>query len=496
MKILLLLSASLMGALAVPLLPPDLHQNPTVSEGNRGPLLGDVVPVMGHVVVENPAPQVMVSPKEQGDRKAPVDKKQSQTVVRQEVKAEVDVRAEQEVKRPDAKVQEQLKEELEAKPEAEAEVVAENKIKQETLADPELQPEQDFKVESEVKVEPDVQMMEEEDPETEADSDLLVEERHIDMERKYEAIGEAEMELEPLEEDMYRDEDSHTESESAPFQGQEAVLELLPEEQEEEDVEEDREIQRMRSQISAEDSILTLEPEMGEDPLPNELNDESLEEGQDWDTAGQQSLSENSFPDEEGVIEMSPEYRNEYSMMEEEAQRIRDEEPPAQFFEEQEMEEEAPQTDGMSKSEASALVEDEPDSLERRHCSGLLFEGKCYQFFREPKDAEASELFCQESFPGGHLASITSAELHREVMKLILKENGHRTRTWVGGLRNLKTNGFIWIDGSRWGYADWLSGEPNNTSRVENCLEVLGSGKFNDFTCWEPQTFLCSFSYQ
>ncbi|XP_041857014.1 lectin-like [Melanotaenia boesemani] len=82
-------------------------------------------------------------------------------------------------------------------------------------------------------------------------------------------------------------------------------------------------------------------------------------------------------------------------------------------------------------------------------------------------------------------------------MDLILKENGHYTRTWVGGIRFLDTNSFVWLDGSHWSYDDWLSGEPNSTSGVEDCLEVLslGNGKFNDFTCWEPQPFICSYAY-
>ncbi|KAM7407209.1 hypothetical protein PAMA_003103 [Pampus argenteus] len=94
-------------------------------------------------------------------------------------------------------------------------------------------------------------------------------------------------------------------------------------------------------------------------------------------------------------------------------------------------------------------------------------------------------------------SSITSQHNHRELMNMILQQIGVYTRTWVGGIRYLETGRFIWLDGSQWGYADWLSGEPNNTADVEDCLEVLpyGNGKFNDFTCWEPQAFICSYPY-
>lgn len=47
------------------------------------------------------------------------------------------------------------------------------------------------------------------------------------------------------------------------------------------------------------------------------------------------------------------------------------------------------------------------------------------------------QFFCQDHFPGGHLASITSQHIHLMLMELILDQNGSCTRTWVGGLRYL-----------------------------------------------------------
>lgn len=48
------------------------------------------------------------------------------------------------------------------------------------------------------------------------------------------------------------------------------------------------------------------------------------------------------------------------------------------------------------------------------------------------------QFFCQDQFPGGHLASITSQHVHREVMSMMLRHNQAHTRTWVGGLRYLE----------------------------------------------------------
>ncbi|XP_024118451.2 collectin-11 [Oryzias melastigma] len=128
--------------------------------------------------------------------------------------------------------------------------------------------------------------------------------------------------------------------------------------------------------------------------------------------------------------------------------------------------------------------EEEPEKnpqTERRFCAGVVLDSKCYQFFRGPEIYKDAEYFCQGNFPGGHLASISSPSIHREVLKLILDQNGSYTRVWIGGYR-LDRNHFIWMDESSWSYADWLSGEPNDTSGVEDCLEMLGSfGSGNRF---------------
>uniref|UniRef100_A0A8C8ET38 C-type lectin domain-containing protein n=1 Tax=Oncorhynchus tshawytscha TaxID=74940 RepID=A0A8C8ET38_ONCTS len=129
----------------------------------------------------------------------------------------------------------------------------------------------------------------------------------------------------------------------------------------------------------------------------------------------------------------------------------------------------------------------------RSSCSGVVLEGKCYQFFRGPKTASDAEFYCQDNVPRG-LASITSQTIHRQVMGLMLQQIGKYTRTWVGGLRYLDTGRFIWLDGAHWHYQDWLPGEPNYTAGVENCLELLalGNGMFNDMPCWDLRAFVCS----
>ncbi|XP_034069566.1 proteoglycan 3 [Gymnodraco acuticeps] len=242
------------------------------------------------------------------------------------------------------------------------------------------------------------------------------------------------------------------------------------------------------------------EPIMELEPLENKDTEQTEEEGGPaLDIFGQpRKTSEEYFPNEEARMGSPMVDGSNYLMMDETA---------SEFF----------QTDQISPMAADSPVMNhvrEPRALRRQavnnpeerrsspkhnkqgqSCSpGVMIEGKCYQFFKEPKKAADAEFFCQDHFSGGHLASISSPHVHREVMNLI-RQNGGLTRTWVGGLRYLETGRFIWLDGSHWGFADWLSGEPNNTSDLEDCVELLpqGNGKFNDFTCWEPQAFVCSY---
>ncbi|KAL3056074.1 hypothetical protein OYC64_018722 [Pagothenia borchgrevinki] len=302
--------------------------------------------------------------------------------------------------------------------------------------------------------------------EEETKSNQETEEKHIDMEARYEMVGGPIMELEPLDDD-----NMHGEKLSS------------------------------RSEVNTERKYeMVGEPIMELEPLENKDTEQTEEEGGPaLDIFGQpMKTSEEYFPNEDARMGSPMVAGSDYLMMDETA---------SEFV----------QTDQMSPMAADSPVinhEREPRALRRQavnnpeerrsspkhnklgqSCSpGVIIEGKCHQFFKEPKKAADAEFFCQDHFSGGHLASIPSPHVHREVMNLI-QQNGGLTRTWVGGLRYLETGRFIWLDGSHWGFADWLSGEPNNTSDLEDCVELLpqGNGKFNDFTCWEPQAFICSY---
>uniref|UniRef100_A0A3Q1EPN8 Si:ch211-160b11.4 n=1 Tax=Acanthochromis polyacanthus TaxID=80966 RepID=A0A3Q1EPN8_9TELE len=263
---------------------------------------------------------------------------------------------------------------------------------------------------------------------------------------------------------MFGDEASNTELSEVEESMRAAFLnpDLAVEPQQEEEDQEEAAI--MTNYVQDEE----LEPEMIEEPFENQYirpDDATLEELQQLDMMEQQMLLSQNYPNEGARME----------------------EAGAEFM----AEEDGPVFDEQIEGAGRRFLPN-PERLGRSSCTGVLFEGRCYQFFKEPKRFEEAEFFCQSQFMGGHLASITSPRIHRDVMDLMLTTIGTRTRAWVGGLRFLDTGRFVWLDGSLWDYSDWLVGEPNHTANKEECLEVLANGKFNDFTCWEPQPFFCS----
>ncbi|KAI4806070.1 hypothetical protein KUCAC02_010658 [Chaenocephalus aceratus] len=280
--------------------------------------------------------------------------------------------------------------------------------------------------------------------------------RENDIERKYEIVGGPIMELEPLEDDeaqkefpvqMNLEEETQSNQETEEKHiDMEARYEMVGE-----PIMEPLDYDNMhgeklssRSEVNTEIRYeMVGEPIMELEPLENKDTEQTEEEeGPALDIFGQpMKTSEEYFPNEEARMGSPMEDGSDYLMMDGTA---------SEFF----------QTDQMSPMAADSPVINhvrEPRALRRQgvdspeerrsspkhnkqgqSCSpGVMIEGKCYQFFKEPKKAADAEFFCQDHFSGGHLASISSPHVHREVMNLI-RQNGGLTRTWVGGLRYLE----------------------------------------------------------
>lgn len=212
------------------------------------------MPVQGHVVVEDPAPQL--SPSSDKNPQAPehLKLKENMNEENTEVKAEAQV----EVEKTEPEVQEELPAEPDLKVESEVKVEF-NTVEKEVEVKPEvdeLEP-GDFKVESEVKVELDVQSKQPEE----------THEAHSAMMKN---VAETVRESEPLNDD---DEVNQKEM----FVGPEYFIAgtLRDEEEEEDMVEEEEELLRKR-EVLEEQPVMEVEPAMMEQTEPVPVEGEEL----------------------------------------------------------------------------------------------------------------------------------------------------------------------------------------------------------------------------
>ncbi|XP_028447982.1 ladderlectin-like [Perca flavescens] len=116
---------------------------------------------------------------------------------------------------------------------------------------------------------------------------------------------------------------------------------------------------------------------------------------------------------------------------------------------------------------------------------------RCFAFYIQTKTWSDAENFCQSA--GGHLASIHSDAEHGFIKNQISKLTGAQTTAWIGGTDAVKLFTWLWSDGSKFDYASWNAGEPNNAGGTEFCLTMNGGGvNWNDLTCTNQASFVCS----
>ena len=110
---------------------------------------------------------------------------------------------------------------------------------------------------------------------------------------------------------------------------------------------------------------------------------------------------------------------------------------------------------------------------------------KCYKLFNPKHWPNASEA-CQSE--GGHLASVSDSQTNEFLASLTSKY------TWIGGYR-LKDNENVWgwTDGSKWGYSNWASGQPENYGGRQNYVGIhyAGAGHWDDGDNKHPRHYIC-----
>lgn len=140
---------------------------------------------------------------------------------------------------------------------------------------------------------------------------------------------------------------------------------------------------------------------------------------------------------------------------------------------------------GMGGSVASCLPGDVYDEVG----------GSCFRYVDTPRQWAAARVGCS-MVVNGDLAALSTSEELSSVLSLFPVLAGGTT--WLGGT-DMPTEGvWRWTNGELFTYAlgvaPWNTGEPNDTGGTEECLELLGNGRFNDQTCSLFSSYLCEYA--
>ena len=124
-----------------------------------------------------------------------------------------------------------------------------------------------------------------------------------------------------------------------------------------------------------------------------------------------------------------------------------------------------------------------------------IFGDHCYYWSTAMKNWKGAEFHCQAM--DGHLAAVTSLEIHNFLMKRVDKDIWD-TEFWIGGTDKEKEGTWKWVDGSLWNFTHWASEpvqQPNRVTANDDCLQIYhphATNGWNDLACVYKRQFICS----
>ena len=115
-------------------------------------------------------------------------------------------------------------------------------------------------------------------------------------------------------------------------------------------------------------------------------------------------------------------------------------------------------------------------------------DGTIYAVTKETMNWDEARAMAQEQ--GGDLVTIHSEEENQLVAELLdgatawlgASDDGDRIPGAFETTASSSQDGWRWVDGSELSYENWNSGEPNDKG-TEDCVEIFGSGSWNDQDC-------------
>ncbi|KAM9327395.1 uncharacterized protein KZ484_018885 [Pholidichthys leucotaenia] len=127
-------------------------------------------------------------------------------------------------------------------------------------------------------------------------------------------------------------------------------------------------------------------------------------------------------------------------------------------------------------------------------CKGKIINGNCYQFNSKPLAFKDAQDKCKALAPNADLVSITSGDLHSRLVSLVTKEGkGYPVLTWLGA--KVKNQQASWVDGSKWGYSDWMPNQTNTPTDKTVCVEMfkMDESWWTTADCKLKRASICSY---
>ncbi|XP_015233956.1 PREDICTED: lectin-like [Cyprinodon variegatus] len=127
-------------------------------------------------------------------------------------------------------------------------------------------------------------------------------------------------------------------------------------------------------------------------------------------------------------------------------------------------------------------------------CKGEIIYGKCYEFNPKLLAFKDAQAFCRNLAPDAELASVTSRDLHFQLVSLVTRGGKTSPRlTWLGA--TVKNQQASWVDGSDWSYSDWMPGHPNIHTDKPVCVEMfkMDESWWTAADCELKRASLCSY---
>uniref|UniRef100_UPI003D9E6012 ladderlectin-like n=1 Tax=Halichoeres trimaculatus TaxID=147232 RepID=UPI003D9E6012 len=144
------------------------------------------------------------------------------------------------------------------------------------------------------------------------------------------------------------------------------------------------------------------------------------------------------------------------------------EEAPIQADPEAEPHEEMPEEALLQEDDVLAFSGGCPGGWARYH-------DRCFLYVGTMKTWALAERHCQAL--GGNLASVHNDAEDSFIKELIHMVTNEFPRTWIGGSDAQQEGIWLWSDGSRFTFTNWCSGQPNNLSWRQHCIERNFGGK-------------------